>query len=575
MITSFFGSPERARRRTRALTVAACICVPGVVLGTIVAARIWRQQQTPSSTRWGWSVVAALLFLYIAPMVTWRWPGQLLNGASFGSVIGCTIVEVLGGPLALQIFTWLLTPIASPVDPEHTVPEEPPAATSVVEHAHEGTPPSPPHTALVPGTPTRDPRPLLRLGADAVGRIVDIDMRNEASVFVVGLPGTGKTTTLIRLIAESLRSGWCVIAVDLKGSGSMNRAIHTVADRAAAPLYTVDRSDPHTYGYNTCSGDPAQVANKLVGSFDFTGVANVYQQVALDAVSKVAAAVQARDQAVTLGAIVAALQTDEMMKLGREAAAATKPVLKDSPAYVDYVAQMTALSKATEKTRVLQEGLVGIQKRLASLDGGTFGTLLRHAPALEWETILAVPSLSYISLPTLASPADVELLGRVIIQDVKQLADRRLRASGSYPRCLLIIDEFGALNEPTQIIDLILQGREADITTVASTQFLPKTPALLHALLGAGVVLAHRVASPDAEVLASQFGTVSRVDVTSSVDYQTGEVTRGTVRRGQTYAITPDQFRNLSPGHVALRVAREVPALRHRIVRISPEEIER
>jgi len=563
MITTFFGSPERARRRTRALTIAACVCAPGLVLGTVVAARIWRQRQTPPSTRWGWSVVTALLFLYIAPMVTWRWPGQLLNGASFGSVIGCTIVEVLAGPLALQVFTWLLTPFASPADPEHAAPTEAPAATSAAEHAHEGTPPSPP----------RDPRPLLRLGADAVERIVDIDMRNEASVFVVGLPGTGKTTTLIRLIAESLRSGWCVIAVDLKGSGSMNRAIHTVADRAAAPLYTVDRSDPHTYGYNTCSGDPAQVANKLVGSFDFTGVANVYQQVALDAVSKVAAAVQARDQGVTLGAIVAALQTDEMMKLGREAAAATKPVLKDSPAYVDYVAQMTALSKATEKTRVLQEGLVGIQKRLASLDGGTFGTLLRHAPALEWETILAVPSLSYISLPTLASPADVELLGRVIIQDVKQLADRRLRAAGSYPRCLLIIDEFGALNEPTQIIDLILQGREADITTVASTQFLPKTPALLHALLGAGVVLAHRVASPDAEVLASQFGTVSRVDVTSSVDYQTGEVTRGTVRRGQTYAITPDQFRNLSPGHVALRVAREVPALRHRIVRISPEEI--
>jgi len=565
MITTFFGSPERARRRTRALTIAACVCAPGLVLGTVLAARIWRQRQTPPSTRWGWSVVTALLFLYIAPMVTWRWPGQLLNGASFGSVIGCTIVEILAGPLALQVFTWLLTPFASPADPEHAAPTEAPAATSAAEHAHEGTPPSPP----------RDPRPLLRLGADAVERIVDIDMRNEASVFVVGLPGTGKTTTLIRLIAESLRSGWCVIAVDLKGSGSMNRAIHTVADRAAAPLYTVDRSDPHTYGYNTCSGDPAQVANKLVGSFDFTGVANVYQQVALDAVSKVAAAVQARDQAVTLGAIVAALQTDEMMKLGREAAAATKHVPKDSPAYVDYVAQMAALSKATEKTRVLQEGLVGIQKRLASLDGGTFGTLLRHAPALEWETILAVPSLSYISLPTLASPADVELLGRVIIQDVKQLADRRLRASGSYPRCLLIIDEFGALNEPTQIIDLILQGREADITTVASTQFLPKTPALLHALLGAGVVLAHRVASPDAEVLASQFGTVARVDVTSSVDYQTGEVTRGTVRRGQTYAITPDQFRNLSPGHVALRVAREVPALRHRIVRISPEEIER
>lgn len=575
MTTSFLGSPERARLRTHALTLAACLCLPGLVLGTVVAAHIWRQRQTPPSTRWGWSVVAALLFLYIAPAVTWTWPGQLLSGASFGSVIGCTLVEVLAGPLALQAITWLIAPLAHSVDPEHMAPAETPAATGAPEHAQEGTPTSPPHPVPESDASAHDRQPLLRLGVDATGRVVNIDMRDEASVFVAGLPGTGKTTTLIRLIAESLRCGWCVIAVDLKGSGSMNRAIHTVAERAAVPLYTVDRSDPHTYGYNTCSGDPTQVANKLVGSFDFSGVASVYQQVALDAVSKVAAAVQARDQAVTLGAIVASLQTDEMLKLGREAATASKHVPKDSPAYVDYVTHLTALSKAADKTRVLQEGLVGIQKRLAALDGGSFGPLLRHAPALEWEAILAAPSLTYLSLPTLASPADVELLGRVIIQDVKQLADRRLRALEPCPRCLLIIDEFGALNEPTQIIDLILQGREAGITTVASTQFLPKTPALLHALLGAGVVMAHRVASPDAEVLASQFGTVPSMDVATQVDYQTGEVTRGTVRRGQTYAIAPDRFRNLSPGHVALRVARAVPSLRHRIVRISPEEIER
>jgi len=573
MTASFLEPPGRARHRTRALTVAACMCAPGLVLGAVAAQHIWRRRQTPVSTRWGGSVVAALLFLYIAPMMTWSWPGQLLNGASLGSVIGCTIVEVLAGPLAWQAMTWLRASLANSADLEQTVATETPAAAGAPEHAQDGTPPSPTHPTPEPGAPARDHQPLLHLGVDASGRVADIDLGDEASVFVVGLPGTGKTTSLARLIAESLRRGWCVIAVDLKGSGAMNRAIHTLADRAAVPLYTVDRSSPHTYGYNPCSGDPTQVANKLVGAFDFKGIAGVYQQVALDAVSKVAAAVQARDQAVTLGAIVASLQTDEMVKLGREAATASKHVPKDSPDYVDYVAQLAALSKAADKTRVLQEGLVGIQKRLAALDGGTFGALLRHTPALEWETIMACPSLTYISLPTLASPPDVELLGRVIIQDMKQVADRRLRAAGTLPRCLLIIDEFGALNEPPQIVDLILQGREAGITTVASTQFVPSTPALSHALLGAGVVVAHRVASADAELLASQFGTVPSMDVATQVDYQTGEVTRGTVRRHQTYAITPDQFRNLSPGDVALRVTRAAPALRHRIVHITREEM--
>jgi len=528
-----FGKTAANRRQLAdALIVLGLLVVPGLMLGTLVSGRIWNGRQTPSSSRWGWSLLAAAVVAFVAPAVVWTWPGQLLSGGiSFGSVIGSGIVEAMMAPLTVQVITWLRQ---SPAPAAPTRQGAPPVGPAAASHASQQPAPTP-------------ASPLIHLGIDQVGRPADLDLGGEASALVVGLPGTGKTTTLVRLASESLRLGWSVVVVDLKGSGLMNRSIHALAERHAVPLYLVDRSEPDTFGYDPCSGDPAQIANKLIGSFSFAGVANVYQQVALDAVSQIAAALQARDGAVTLEKIVEALQPDEMTKLGR---AASQAVPKDTNDLIDH-----------------------IQKRLASLSNGTFRVLLRRKPALAWETVMATPSLTYMSLPTLASPTDVELLGRVVIQDVKQVAEHRLRSVAERPRCLVIVDEFAALNEPEQIVDLILQGREAGITVIASTQFLPKTPAILHAMLGAGVVVAHRVAGPDADVLAGQFGTTSTVEVTPNIDYTTGDVTRGTVRRGQTYTISPGQLRDLEPGHVALRVVQWPLPLRHRLVSVYREEI--
>jgi DNA polymerase III delta prime subunit len=554
-----FGTKAANRRQLAdALIVLGLLVVPGLMLGALVSGRIWSGRQTPPSSRWGWSLLSAAVVAFVAPAVVWTWPGQVVGGGvSFGSIIGSTVIEAMLAPLAVQVVTWLREPPAW-VAPRQTAPLAGPASASQ----------APPHDAPPP------PPSVIHLGIDHVGRPADVDLEGEACVLVAGLPGAGKTTTLMRLAAEAVRHGWVAVVVDLKGSGSLGRSIRRLAALLRVPLYTVDRSDPSSLGYDPCSGDPSQISNKLVGAFDFTGIAGVYQQVALDAVTKVVAAIHARDHGVvTLGAIIAALQTDQMDRLGRDANAAATAVPKGSPGYVDHQALLAALARSTEKTRVLQEGLVGIQKRLAAVESGTFGTLLHRTPALDWDTALATPGIVYISLPALASPTDVELLGRVIIQDVKQLAERRLRSAAQQPRCLLIIDEFAALHEPTQLVDLVLQGREAGITIVPSTQLLPKTPALLHVLLGAGVVIAHRVAGPDAEILASQFGTTPTVEVTPSMDYTTGEVTRGTVRRGHTYAISPGQLRDLDPGQVALRVVRAPLSLRHRLVKIYREEV--
>jgi len=531
--------PSTTERLVLALVT---LVAPGVSLGALLVGLFWTERGTPLSTRWTGAIAALLVFLAIAPGIAWVWPEQLLTGASAGSAAVSLVVEALVGPALLLAWRRVgLRPVTRSA-PRVTI----------------ATPPR-----LSGPAPT--PASVIVLGTDTTGRPADIDLAGEASLLVVGLPGTGKTTTLVRLVAETLRLGWTVIVVDLKGSGLMHRAAHVLAERQHVPLFVFDRTDPSSLGYNPCAGDPGSVTNKLVGAFSFAGVASIYQQVALATLPQVIGALAAAGKPITLTAIVDALEPSALARLGRDAGH------KDG---IDYEARLKELQARADKTRVIQEGLVGLQQRLKALDLGIFGDLLRREPALDWSRITARPSLAYLGLSTLGSPPDVELLGRVIAQEFKQLADARLRGRVAGPPILLVFDEFAALNEAEQLVDLVLQAREARIVTVASSQFLPKSTPLRKALLGSGVIIAHRVEGDDAEALATQFGTTATVEMTPTVDLVTGLATRGSFRRRQGFTIPPNQLRELGPGQVALRVVRKPLAQRHTSVTIQREEID-
>ena len=210
--------------------------------------------------------------------------------------------------------------------------------------------------------------------------------------------------------------------------------------------------------------------------------------------------------------------------------------------------------------------------RLAALAEGAFGELLRQGNTINLAAASACPSLAYLGLPSLARPADVGLLAKVLLQELKVLADARLRRPDRVPM-LLIIDELAALGEATQLVDLLLQSREAGIVVVASSQFLPRDPALRAALLGAGVVVAHGVATQDADMLAAQFGTHPVSTYTTTVDHETGTATRSALRRDEDDTVPANRLRELGVGEAALRVVKNRQPLRHRIIHVQREDI--
>ena len=543
-----------ARRNTPALPgglvllggACALVGAPGLLAAYPLSA-LWRHRATAVATRWGCAVSGGLATLYLAPALPWTWPGALLDGGSLGSVAVSAATEILLAPLAAQLLA-LCSPAPAPVS----------AATV-----------SPPAAAIPPHLPA-----LVRLGTDELGRPVELDLAGEATIAVIGLPGKGKTMSLIRLAAESVRLGWSVVVLDLKGSGAMARAVKALAAREGLPLQLFDPSDPASLGYNPCTGRPDEVASKLCGSFSFDGVADVYSQVGLVAITRIVAALQGAGKPFRLDDVVAAFEATGLADLQRiyrelDKAARTAGL---PPPDMGPLARLEGEIASAKAARLVQEGHLGIAKRLAALAEGAFNELLRREDTIDLAAASSATSLTYLGLPSLARPTDVALLAKVLLQELKVLADARLRQPDRVPM-LLIIDELAALGEATQLVDLLLQSREAGIVVVASSQFLPRDIALRAALLGAGVVVAHGVATQDADMLAAQFGTHPVSTYTTTVDHETGTATRSALRRDEDDTVPANRLRELGVGEAALRVVKNRQPLRHRIIHVQREDI--
>ena len=221
----------------------------------------------------------------------------------------------------------------------------------------------------------------------------------------------------------------------------------------------------------------------------------------------------------------------------------------------DVAPQLAAdLADLGKRGGVSAEALDGMRARLGALLQGEYGELFeREGEQLDLYEALERAGVTYVSLPALAVTKDTALMARVLIQDLKQAAHRRLQEE-SAPPALLVLDEFAALDDPEQICDLLRQAREARVAVLVSTQHLPDRAtayALRAALLGAGLLIAHRCGTEDAEAIAGVIGTEKGVEVTRQVEggANTG---LGSVRRVDRYIVNPNAIKQLGTGEAVV-----------------------
>jgi hypothetical protein len=560
-----------------AASAAAVAVCPGILIGLSVAA-LWRWRSRPPVYLRVVVAVVPLVPLFALRSfveVAWLWRDMLANalpsaltGVDGALVLRSVPIEALAGAACLELFGVAITlatrTIGGQIRRDHRLDRQRWRAISghrgLIDRLHAMLPNQDSSTSSAAHSSG-----FVRLGVDAeINRPLDLRLPNELAthVFIPGTSGSGKTTTLARLADGAIASGYGVIFIDCKGGG-LRATARKLAARYRVPFYLVDPDDPASLGYNPCSGDASAVANKLVGAFTYGPAAEIYKNIAMEAVPLAVRGLIATGEEVTLEALRAVFGTRGFAKLAQS--------IDTSNPQNDRLKKRLLDLSALETDRVSRSGQAGLQRRLGALLEGKFGELFRADEVLDWDNALAQPSVTYVALSTLASSEDVELFGRVIAQDLKQVCARRITAvdQGQYVvPALAVFDEFAALREAEQLADLGFQARQALMSLVISTQYIPETIELRKAALSAGLILAHRVESQDAQDIADQFGTRKRNEITHQVDFVTGFAEKGSARRVDTYNVNPNVLRTLKTGCLALRsVERE----RHAIVHVYRE----
>jgi hypothetical protein len=122
---------------------------------------------------------------------------------------------------------------------------------------------------------------------------------------------------------------------------------------------------------------------------------------------------------------------------------------------------------------------------------------------------------------------------------------------------LVIFDEFASIGDALQLIDLLLQAREAGMAVVVSTQQLPveRSP-LRKALLGAGVLVVHQMGAPeDADAMARALGSRSASEVARQIQLgRAGPLVRRLLRPRESFLVPPDHLAQLAVGRVAIGI---------------------
>lgn len=529
----------------RALCLLAAVIAPGLLVGAALAYRVWRRVRPRPAGRWASAVALAIIGGLFIPAIVWLWPMRLLFGLlpHDGNIVVSVIGEALWGPLVLQSILHVAQYDGGTVRGGGDT-ARPPTPRPDVSTGHAAADPPPPSSLWA------HPPKAIRLGVDASGLPFDLSL-NELTqhVFIPGLSNTGKTTTLIRLMDGVLANGYGVVIVDCKGGGLRGDA-KRVAGAHGLATYVVSPSDPDSYGYNPCTGPGSSVANKIVGALSFGENAGIYRDVAMGVIPPIVDTLRAAGEAVTLDSLWAALSTAGLNNLTTRVGKVT-----GDQALVESLKEM-----ANEKG-TFAAGRDGLRHRLMAFRNGAFGVLLRKEPTLNWSAVLAQPSVAYVELPALGNNVDVDLLGRVVLQDIKDVAKARIEAverGKTIVPVLLIIDEFAALREAEQINDLLLQGRAAQMRIVVASQFLPRDETLRKVVVGADLLLVHRVQADDADVLAKQVGTRDTMETSFTMDDtpdpHTANPRQSTnVRLTAEFNVQPQTLANLSQGQIAVR----------------------
>jgi hypothetical protein len=314
---------------------------------------------------------------------------------------------------------------------------------------------------------------------------------------LLGVPGAGKTETLLRLAELGLAQDWDVHVIDAKGDAA-------TAARFAA-LATASGHTPRIYPadpYDGWRGDPDVLRNRLGQIVDYTEP--FYEDGAGDILDTILTAPAGPPRG--FRELIAAL---EAIAVGQ--------------------AEVKGVNRET------REGTLSRYRRFAATAAGT----------LDGSWAFEDARASYLLLDGVTLGKDAPRLARFLVEDFAHYATSRKPPDR---RTLLLIDEFSALRLPNAAskFEKLRSFGAAIVIAAQSPEGLHDDPREIDRLLNtAGTIIAHRIVDPDP--IVTRAGTRKRAERSHQLDGPTATGT-GSLRMQDTYRIDPNDLRSLPTG---------------------------
>ena len=324
---------------------------------------------------------------------------------------------------------------------------------------------------------------------------------------IVGKPGSGKTTTLLRLSYLAAKVyGWRVYFLDGKGDASTMREFSALMVGAGVPRSEIGAFPVESFDGWRTSGESdvgySQLLNRLMGAVSFTEP--YYRDMTRRYVSR----------ALRAGAALPRSSADFLARLERLASEAPNE-----------------LKQEARSTHARYESLFDAFP--GQLDGGWFFSDYRAG---------------YVLLKGLANRDEATNISGYLFECFKQFAtDMKFEQE----RVLLIVDEFPAVMGDSDTAGMIERLRSFGCGVALSGQsFEGLGPDRARIVEAAGTLVLHRLS--DSDDLARLAGTVQDYAVTSQVDYSTGATGRGTVTPEHRFKAEPNIIGRQRDGEVTL-----------------------
>jgi type IV secretory pathway TraG/TraD family ATPase VirD4 len=412
------------------------------------------------------------------------------------------------------------------------------------------------------------------LGCDRAGRSVTLsDEQLAAHALIVGATGSGKSTTMLTILADHIAQGRPVVALDMKGSPAFARELGRAAAAAGRGL-RVWTPDGPSHWNPLAHGNATALKDMLISTEQFSEphyqrAAERYLQTALTVL-----------HAAHPGRPAQIHEVVAMMEPRRLASTLRNVPAPLAARVADYLGGLTSDQESAAR---------GLGTRLALLSESTAGRYLApgNGPTVDLATALEGGDVVLLSLNSSVYGKLAAHLGALAIQDLTSSAGHRLQAKSVPPDTVathadlgpipatVAIDEFSALGADN-LLALLARGREAGVPVLLATQELTDLEragrGFRDQVMGiVGVTIAHRQAVHASATMVSQMaGTEWAWQETETVRglFARPGMSRGTRRLVEQPVVHPNEIKTLAPGEIVMITS--LPSMRIDRLAVTP-----